>query len=299
MEVETMESGENLVEREFNVKGMHCKSCAESIESRVKSLPGVRDVKVDLAHDKVFVKYDSNAVGIDEIKAQVNALGYSLEDGRDAGNRGKGGGSGDKGKSGWKQGLFYGLLPHTGCIAFIAGSILGVTLLTQLFTPLLMNPYFFYALIALSIALATVSSALYLRKNGLLSAAGAKRSWKYLTVMYGSTIGVNLLFFLVVFPLLASTTASAQVPSAGTGAVIATGGAADAELSSVKLKVDIPCSGHAPLITRELNKINGVTAVKFGFPNVFDVTFDPSKTSRGQILALDVFKTYKATELTA
>ena len=47
--------------------------------------------------------------------------------------------------TGWKSGLLYGLIPHIGCIAFIIGSILGVTVLMQFFKPLLMNRYFFHS----------------------------------------------------------------------------------------------------------------------------------------------------------
>jgi hypothetical protein len=68
-------------------------------------------------------------------------------------------------------------------------------------------------------------------------------------------------------------------------------------ISSIRLKVDIPCSGHAPLISQELKSINGVVGVQFSFPNIFDVKYDSTKTSKQQILSLDVFKTYKATVL--
>jgi len=61
------------------------------------------------------------------------------------------------------------------------------------------------------------------------------------------------------------------------------------------LQVNIPCPGHAPLIIGELKTIGGVKAVKFKFPNLFDVGYDPEKTSKEQILSLDVFGTYKAT----
>jgi copper chaperone CopZ len=63
------------------------------------------------------------------------------------------------------------------------------------------------------------------------------------------------------------------------------------------LGVDIPCSGHAPLISDELKKIDGVSSVQFSLPNVFDVKYDSSKASKQQILSLEVFKTYKATVL--
>lgn len=185
------------------------------------------------------------------------------------------------------QGLTYGLIPHIGCIAFIIASVLGVTVLVQFFKPLLMNPYFFHILVLLSLTFATISSILYLRKNGLLSSSGVKIKWKYLSTMFGSTIGVNVLLFLVIFPLLANVSIASPTssPISGNGN----------NLSSIGLQVDIPCSGHAALITQELKTINGITDVKFNFPNVFDVKYDPTRTSKEQILSLEVFKTYKPT----
>jgi uncharacterized membrane protein YgcG len=187
-----------------------------------------------------------------------------------------------------KQGILYGLVPHIGCIAFIIGSVLGATVLMNMFKPLLLNPYFFHILVLASLAFATVSSALYLRKNGILSLAGAKRKWKYLSVMYGSTIGANLLLFLLIFPLLANVQTVPSAPSI-TGAAIAGAGA-----STLTLKVGIPCPGHAPLISGELRSVNGVTGVQFSFPNLFEVNYDPARTSVQQMLSLEVFKTYKA-----
>ena len=194
-----------------------------------------------------------------------------------------------KQNSGFFKGLIYGLIPHAGCITFILASVFGVTAATELFKPLLLNPYFFYILIVLSFTFATIPSVLYLRKNGLLSSLGVRRKWKYLSTMYGSTIGVNLLLFMLIFPFLANV--SVAQPATGSFAVI------NSDLSSLRLQVDIPCSGHAPLISDELKKINGVSSVQFNLPNVFDVRYDSTKTTKQQILALEVFKTYKATVL--
>jgi copper chaperone CopZ len=198
-----------------------------------------------------------------------------------------------KESSGLLSGIGYALMPHIGCIAFIAGSILGVTLLTELFRPLLMNRWFFHILIAISIGFATLSSALYLRKHGMLSASGARQKWQYLSTMYGSTIGINLILFLLVFPMLANVSA-AQVTGA---AVAGAQGAAPAGDSVLQMSVDIPCPGHAPLITGELKTLAGVQSVVFSFPNVFDVTYDSTKVTKAQMLALDVFREYPATVL--
>ncbi|MFA4946151.1 MAG: hypothetical protein WC607_01260 [Candidatus Micrarchaeia archaeon] len=213
-----------------------------------------------------------------------------------------------KDNDGLKRSVLYGLLPHAGCIAFIAASVLGVTLLADLFKPLLMSRYFFYGLIALSLGLAAVSSALYLKRNGQLSACGARKRWKYLTVMFGSTIGVNLLFFFVLFPMLANFTAAQPVALANESCPFGSSGQADCALAgfsivrqalpqtaSLQLSVDIPCSGHAALISGELKKVDGVTAVRFDSPNLFAVSYDALRTSPQGILSLAVFKEYPAT----
>ncbi|MFH1229648.1 MAG: copper ion binding protein [Candidatus Aenigmatarchaeota archaeon] len=281
------EDEKEIQEEVINLKGMHCKSCVETIEEEIGSLKGIESVKASLAEDKVFVKFDPEVISTDKIKSRIKALGYSTD-----GSHSEGGHSNDseaKSKVTLKQGIIYGLIPHIGCIAFIIGSVLGVTVLTQLFRPILMNPYFFQILLGMSIGFATISSAFYLRKNGLLSVLGAKKKWKYLSTMYGSTVGINVLLFLVIFPLLANVSFAAP-----TGNFLAL---SNGVYSVLTLQVDIPCSGHAPLISDDIKALNGILAVKFSLPNTFEVSYDPSAITKQQILALDVFKTYKATVL--
>jgi len=295
------------VEQIIDIKGMHCASCVKLIESKLESLKGVESIKVSLIENKAFVKFNPEIISLEKIKSEIQTLGYSTtnnsvmnsDDDNDinANDKKKDNDNNnlnvniEKKKRNLFQGIAYGLIPHISCIAFIVGSILGVTVLTQFFKPLLMNPYFFYILVLISLGFATLSSALYLRKNGLLSIAGAKKKWKYLSTMYGSTIGINLLLFLIIFPLLANVSFAAP-----TGSILALSNSGTS-LSTLKLQVDIPCPGHATLISGDVKAINGVIGVQFSLPNIFEVTYDTSKTSKQQILALDVFNTYKATVL--
>jgi hypothetical protein len=182
-------------------------------------------------------------------------------------------------------GLLYGLLPHTFCIAFIALSIIGATTAATFFRKFLLLPYFFEILIGLSLVFATISAVFYLRKNGSLSSSGIKNHWQYLSILYGSTVAVNLLFFLVIFPLTANLNLSKSRPG-----VLSE----QSRLQTATIQVQIPCSGHASLITGEFQKNPGIGAVKFQLPNRFLVEYDPAKISLGQILALDIFKTYPA-----
>ncbi|MCX8178465.1 MAG: copper ion binding protein [Candidatus Aenigmarchaeota archaeon] len=257
----------------IKIKGMHCNSCVKNIESTVSKLSGVKRVKVDLKKESAEVVYDQNKINFEEINKKITSLGYCV-----------------CGKTpcvcnshSIKQGIIYGVIPHLGCIAFVIASIVGSTFFVNIFKPLLMNPYFFYILIGMSLIFATASSLIYLKNNGFLSFDGIKRKWKYLTVMYGSTLGVNVLFFFFIFPLLTNiSTASASEYSS---------------YPSFKISVDIPCSGHAPLITEELKSLDGVENVKFEFPNYFYISYDQAKISKSDILSIEVFKTYAATEV--
>lgn len=265
-----MRKTKDLREETIPVQGMHCQRCVNLIESNLRSQEGVETARVNLRENKVSVRFDPEEVSAEEIKNLITSLGYSC-------------GDNDNKKKSFLQGAVYGLIPHTGCIAFVVASILGVTVAVDFFKPFLMNPYFFYILVAISLAFATLSSVLYLRKNGFLSLTGAKRKWKYLSIMYTSTVGVNVLFFLVLFPLLANVSASpAQVFTTG-------------ESSTLLLEVDIPCPGHAPLISEELKSLNGIIRIQFTSPNTFDVDYDPAKVTKEEILSLEVFKVYKAT----
>jgi len=189
-------------------------------------------------------------------------------------------------KKGLLRGILYGLAPHTFCIAFIVFTILGTTTATALLKPLLLNPYFFYILVTLSFIFATISTAIYLKRNSILSFQGIKRKWKYLSILYGTTISVNLIFFMVIFPALSNLNLNLIQPAATTNNV---------QLASITLEVSIPCPGHAPLITGELKENNGIKDVKFRFPNLFDIKYDPQETSEEKLTSLEIFNTYKAT----
>lgn len=269
------------MELNLNVKSMTCKSCEKIIEETVGGLNGVSSVKADYPKEQVVVEFDESKINKDNIVGALDQAGYPLS-----------------GKTSLKQGLVYGLVPHIGCIGFIVASILGVTIAIEFFRPLLMNPWFFHILILLSIVFATISSVFYLKKNGVLSFSGVKRKKAYLATMYGATVGINLVLFLFIFPMLANIdTGSFATANVVNGVVDGTGAIALASETPIEntitLQVDIPCPGHAPLITNELKTIDGVTGVRFSFPNNFDVAFN-EETSKQEILALEVFETYPA-----
>ena len=67
--------------------------------------------------------------------------------------------------------------------------------------------------------------------------------------------------------------------------------------NSLAIKVDIPCSGHAPLIIDELKKLNGVDSIGYTPLNTFTVNYNSQLTNEAAILSLEIFKTYKATKI--
>jgi len=287
-----MEKG--LKEENIDVKGMSCLSCVQKIEKRLLKLKGIEEVKADLANGKVNVKFNPKIISVDEIKAEIEDLGYKTDLKEKVPN---------PKKSSLLHGIIYGLVPHSYCIGFILASIVGATAFAQLFKPLLLNPYFLHILIAISFLFATIAAIVYFNRLGFISirknedgmylaieSEGIKSKWKYLSTLYGTTIGVNLLFFLIIFPILTNIISGSALAN-----VYADGNSSN--IQTLRLQVDIPCSGHAPLITSELKSISGVINVKFSFPNIFDVYYDSSKTSKEQILSLEVFKTYKASVL--
>ncbi len=186
-----------------------------------------------------------------------------------------------KKRSGFWPGLFSGLIPHAFCIAFLVLSLIGATSGTLLAKKFLLIPHFFLFLTIISFLFATLSAIFYLKKCHCLSTAGIRNRWKYLTTMYIATIAINLLMAYVVLP------ASANLAVQNNNQKNAS------ELLTTNIDVQLPCPGHSPLITSELEKVSGVENVAFKLPQNFQITYDPKETSPQEIAALEIFKTFK------
>lgn len=189
------------------------------------------------------------------------------------------------------SGLLSGLIPHFFCIAFAVFSIIGAATATTFLKKFLLIPNFFYFLIAISLLLATISSAVYLRKTDCLCPSGIKNKWKYISTLYSATILINLLMFFIVLPALANMNSQKESKeNASSPEVIGR----ENNLSRLSIDVEIPCSGHASLIIDEIKKNCFVDYVKFSMPNKFEIKYDPSKTTPEKIASLEIFKTYPA-----
>ncbi len=102
--------------------------------------------------------------------------------------------------SGLLRGILFGILPHTFCILFVIFSVIGATSGVAFVQRFFIIPYLFQILIAVSFAFATLSAAFYLKRSSNLSMAGIKKKWKYLTIMFSTTVAVNLILFYIVLP---------------------------------------------------------------------------------------------------
>src|SRR3989339_353597 len=117
-----------------------------------------------------------------------------------------------------------------------------------------------------------------LRKNDALSFDGIREKKGYLFGMYGFTVGVNVLLFFFIFPFLSGFVGASVEDSSG--------------LRVMNLEVDIPCPGHAPLISSEVSGVNGVKGVEYSFPKKFEIFYEAGV--REDVLGLDVFEEYPA-----
>ncbi|ABY44670.1 copper chaperone CopZ [Bacillus mycoides] len=63
----------------LKVEGMSCGHCVNSIESNVKELNGVEQVKVQLAEGTVEVTIDSSVVTLKDIVAVIEDQGYEIQ----------------------------------------------------------------------------------------------------------------------------------------------------------------------------------------------------------------------------
>jgi copper chaperone len=63
----------------FEVEGMSCNHCVNSIKNAVGELDGVENVAVDLGTRKVTVLYTAGLVTIQTIKETIEEQGYEVK----------------------------------------------------------------------------------------------------------------------------------------------------------------------------------------------------------------------------
>ena len=70
----------NTVKKTFNIEGMTCASCAQTIEKATQKLRGVNLSSVNLATEKLVVEYDPGMVNLNDIIKAVMDSGYEAHE---------------------------------------------------------------------------------------------------------------------------------------------------------------------------------------------------------------------------
>lgn len=71
---------EEGIQKSFVVEGMTCASCAQTVEKATSKLNGVASSTVNLATEKLTVKFDPNVLSVNEITGAVANAGYSAHE---------------------------------------------------------------------------------------------------------------------------------------------------------------------------------------------------------------------------
>ncbi len=62
----------------LQIEGMSCQHCVQTVTEALKSLAGVRSVKVDLSQDQAVVKFAAKQVEVSQMKDTVNQAGFQF-----------------------------------------------------------------------------------------------------------------------------------------------------------------------------------------------------------------------------
>lgn len=58
------------------IAGMHCASCAVTIEKALKKIPGVKEARVNFASGKAYVEHDPSLIGLSGLEKVIGGMGY-------------------------------------------------------------------------------------------------------------------------------------------------------------------------------------------------------------------------------
>ena len=63
----------------LKVQGMSCGHCVNAVETGVKALNGINEVKVNLAEAEVAVSFNEAQVSLEQIQEAIEDQGYDVE----------------------------------------------------------------------------------------------------------------------------------------------------------------------------------------------------------------------------
>ena len=63
----------------IKIGGMHCSSCALTIDDELEELAGVHEARSSYAKGEVIVRFDPQKVTIEKLESAISKLGYTIE----------------------------------------------------------------------------------------------------------------------------------------------------------------------------------------------------------------------------
>jgi copper ion binding protein len=69
----------DTIEKEIPVEGMTCGNCVRHVDKAIRSVPGVKNVAVDLMRKKAKVAYDPSVASEEAMAQAVKRAGYTLK----------------------------------------------------------------------------------------------------------------------------------------------------------------------------------------------------------------------------
>jgi copper chaperone CopZ len=68
-----------IIKKKLKIEGMHCTSCAMTIDFDLEDLDGVFTVKTHYAREETEVEFDEEKIDIMQILRQVQKTGYNAK----------------------------------------------------------------------------------------------------------------------------------------------------------------------------------------------------------------------------
>lgn len=75
-----------MIKNTFKIKGMFCTGCENRIQNRLKTIDGIKSVKADWNKEEIKLEYDENETNLQEIKENIEDLGYELMENKNSDN---------------------------------------------------------------------------------------------------------------------------------------------------------------------------------------------------------------------
>ncbi|NWF67496.1 MAG: heavy-metal-associated domain-containing protein [Chloroflexi bacterium] len=67
-----------MTKKKFQIKGMHCVSCAMNVEGALEDLPGVKTARVNYAKASAEVEFDEQEVNEKQMIEAIQKAGYAI-----------------------------------------------------------------------------------------------------------------------------------------------------------------------------------------------------------------------------